>query len=168
MEARGILEIPSRGLVAPAYSALLEQKIRDPKTGQMRATDFFIYSQNFLPLAALATRSLDIQIQSDSDFLAVAAVAVVRTTAAGAAAIPDRRLTVLISDSGSGRNLFDRVQDFDDVFGTAQRPAWWPVPKLMRAAATISVQLTDLQNQANNVRVAFWGIKIFGASEEAF
>jgi len=146
-----------------AYAALLQRFIVDPNTGRPRAVDFFVYSQTFLNIASGATASLDITIQADSDFLALAAVATMRDTGTQAADA-DREAVVNITDSGSGRVIFDRAQDFDNFFGTAQRPAWLPVPKFLARTAAATVQVTNNNAAARDFRVALWGIKVFGTT----
>lgn len=153
-----------QGPQGQAFSALLDRYIRDPRSGQMRAVDFFVYSTVGIVIAALGAGTADINIQGDSDFLAVAGIGTVRDAAAANAADVDRRVLVNVTDSGSGRLIFDRAQDFDDVFGTSQRPSWYPVPKFLPRSSTLTVQVTDLRNRASTVRVAFWGIKIFGTN----
>src|SRR4051812_9876066 len=92
-----------------------------------RDKDFFVYSTEFLPLASGATTTNNINTQADSDFLVLAGVrtyfATDNITLAQAAAM------VTISDAGAGRSFMDRSVHIDNLFGTAQLPAFWPYPK---------------------------------------
>lgn len=127
-----------------------------------RARDFFIYGTDFLPLAAGATATQNISIQDDSHFLIVAACASARTDAAPPVVVPDPALLVRIEDTGSGRNLDNRAQDYRNVFGSGQFPAYWPYPKLINRASVIATTLTNNQGAALQVRVSYLGFKIFG------
>lgn len=127
---------------------------------------FFIYELDFLPLAALATTPGVIQIQADSHFLAVAGVALVSNTAnttvinsESNASTSGKLLT--ITDAGSGAPLNQTPLPLENWFGTGQRPAIWPMPKLFRAAGAINVVAQDIFNANHNVRLSFWGIRIY-------
>lgn len=127
--------------------------------------DFFIYTANFLPLAISATATTDIAIQSDSDFVIVACVQLVLTDAdAGPALQPLATVTLL--DAGSGRQLMDRAVAVENLYGTAQRPAYLPMPKLIKRASTFSTTLTNLEATARNYRLSYWGFKIFGYPQQ--
>lgn len=152
----------SQAMRQPPPSAALYQELLPPQV-RKRAKDFFGYGTDFTPLAAAGTLSQDIAIQNDSDFLLVTASAIVtdvlNTTFTATNAAP---FLVQISDSGSGRNLFNRAVHFSAVFGDAQLPAWFPFPKLLDRASTLRVTLQNLDGaNAFNVRVLFEGIKVF-------
>lgn len=142
------------GPVTDMYRELLAGKIRG------RATDFFIYSTEFLPLGASATATGNINIQNDADFIIVAGVITSRDTGTGAAQTTFPFL-VQMTYGSSGRNLFDRAQDAENIFGTAQRPAWWTMPKFLQRGGVLSIQAQNIIATARNVRMAFWGFKIF-------
>ena len=142
------------GPFTDTYRELLAQKIRG------RAVDFFVYSQQLVPLGASAMATAEIQIQNDSDFIIVAGTLASRDTGTGAIQT-DTPFLVQITNGGSGRNLFDRAQDAANIFGTAQRPAWWSVPKFLQGGSTLQVSFQNIIATARNVRFAFWGLKIF-------
>jgi hypothetical protein len=123
--------------------------------------DFFIYSVEFLPLAVSATATQPIAIQSDSHFLVefITGVVTDTTNATFIANVPE---LALITDSGSGRQFMDRPIHWNNVFGTAQLPSVLPFPKIINAGSTVTVQLTNLEATARNVRIAFLGFKVFG------
>lgn len=145
------------GPVTDMYRELLSGKVRG------RATDFFAYSAQFIPLGAGATASSNIVVQNDSDFLIVAGTLASRDTGTGAIQT-DTPFLVQLTDSGSGRNLFDAAQDAANIFGTAQRPAWWTLPKFIKGGSTLVVSLQNLVATARNVRVSFWGVKVFATN----
>lgn len=129
--------------------------------GSARATDTFFYSAQFLPLASGATASFDINIQADSDFLIMEATGASRDPAAGNALDPDLRFLIQIIDSGSGRQLFDRAQDAENVLGVGRDPYVWPIPKPVYRASTLTVTVQDLRGRDSDVRVSFSGPKVF-------
>lgn len=127
---------------------------------------FFVYEQDFLPLGASATTFGNIQIQQDSHFLAVAGVALVTNTTDTTVINSESNATmssklVLITDVGPGMPLSNVPVPLENMFGTAQRPAVWPIPKLFRAGGTIGTQIQNLIATAHNVRISFWGIRIY-------
>ncbi len=137
-----------------------------PRALWHRLKDFFIYGVDFLPLAISATATRDIAIQADSDFLIVAGVRLYSSSADAPITTPSIS-TVQIVDSGSGRSLFNQAQHTDNVFGTAQLPAYWPMPKLVRMSSTISTTLINLEAVARNYRLAYWGFKVFPIEERS-
>lgn len=128
--------------------------------------DFFAYSANFIPLAANATQTQQIQIQNDSYFIIVAASGVV-TDVANTTQITFVPQLVQLKDTGSGREFFDTQVHYHNVYGTAEQPAVWAWPRLLKAGSTFSVQHQDLEGQNRNVRVTFQGFKIFNIPDDA-
>ena len=151
------------GLSGGPMAELLLGLVRDPETGRLRKTDFFVFSWTWTPLLANATESRTVQIQNDSDFLMVALSGIVRSTAAGAAA-QAAAATLVLESSGSGRNVFDRAQDWDAIVGTAQRPAWLPAPKFLDRASALQATLADIGGIDRTIRLAAWGIKVFDST----
>lgn len=139
-----------------------------PRSLWGRQKDPFIYSADFTGNDVLnfgTTRTVNISIQADSDFLIVAGVRRITSTdhltdVAFVAA------TVRITDQGSGRDLMDRAVHIENLFGTAQLPMYWPLPKLVEANSTMSTTIVSLETALNRVvRVSYYGFKIFGMPE---
>lgn len=126
------------------------------------AKDFFIYGVDFNPIAASVTVTQDIAIESDSDFLIVAGVRTVTTQADQTTVVAFPPFLVEIFDQGSGRRLQNRAQHIENVFGTAQLPAYWPFPKLIPRASTVSTTIQNLTATAHIIRLSYLGFKIFG------
>lgn len=127
---------------------------------------FFVYEQDFVPLNASQTTVGNIQIQNDSHFLVVAGVALVtdvtNTTVINAESNANASgKLLLITDVGAGAPLSQVPIPLENMFGTAQRPAVWPIPKLFRKGGTIATQIQNLIATAHNVRLSFWGIRIY-------
>lgn len=123
--------------------------------------DYFIYSLEFLPLAASGIAAAAVNIQSDSHFLIelITGVATDVTNATFIANVPE---LVNMTDSGSGRNFFDKPVHWNNLFGTAQLPGVLPFPKVINAGSTLTIQLTNLEATARNVRISLIGFKVFG------
>ena len=134
-----------------------------PNWIQDRAKEVFFYGADMLPLGAGAEATADITISADSDFLIVTA-SLVLTDAANVVFAANRPLTVLITDSASGRALMNAPMHVDNIFGTAQLPAYWPLPALFNRAGSISTTIVNLDAaNAWNVRFVYEGFKIFNA-----
>ncbi|MEE8177701.1 MAG: hypothetical protein V3T65_06880 [Acidobacteriota bacterium] len=133
-----------------------------PRRLWAKTKDFFVYGTEFLPLAANAvSANREIQIQSDSHFVIMAAVIVATSVDDLTTVGPPIPQTARLFDTGSGRELQNHDVHVDNYFGTAILPAYWTYPKLIKAASTFRTELTNLSATAANVRVDFWGFKIF-------
>lgn len=148
---------PQAGYGAPGL--LYAQNI--PNWVRERAKDFFVYSVDFLPLAASGTATGDIAIQNDSDFLIIAGVVRADDNAAPPVDVPIPQVTIEVTDGGSGRQLQNRAQHITNMFGTGQLPAFWPYPKLLDRATTLQTRVANLTAAAINLRIGYWGFKVF-------
>lgn len=161
--------IPRRGqnmgLGADAFAVMNAQNAI-PSKFRSRLKDYFAYCVDFTPLAANATSTQPISIQADSDFVVVAGAAVVTdtTNATRLTFVPQ---LVQLTDQGSGRQLFSIATHFQNVFGTAEQPAYWPQPKVLIRGSTFAAQLQNLTAVAANVRIAFLGFKVFDMDENS-
>lgn len=133
----------------------------------------FVYEQDFIPLAASQTTAGVVQIQADSHFLCIGATELV-TDVANVTVLnsPSNAnatgILCVITDSGSQMPLMSTGLPLESFFGTAQNPAIWPIPKLFRASGQINTQLQNLIATARNVRLSYWGIRIYqNIAEEA-
>lgn len=115
--------------------------------------------------AANGQQTQQMQIPADSDFywqigamqydLALAAFTI--STA------PMPNMSILITDSGSGRQLANASIPVTNLFGTLYRPMRLPFCKLFTANAVISATVTnfDAASATGNLRLSFIGQKIF-------
>lgn len=144
-------------IIGALYGEVLPQWIKS------RKKEYFALGNSFLPLPAGTALVRNVSVQDDADFLCVCAVAVV-TQDDNTTFLANRPLTVEISDSGSGRNLQNVLQHFDNIFGTAQLPAYWPLPALFKRGSSMATTVTslDLVNDLN-IYFAYLGFKIFNA-----
>lgn len=158
-------QVMMRAGVAPSAATLLPNPflytLPRPLWGKLK--DFFGYTVNFTGtniLAASATQTLQTVIQNDSAFIIIAANAVV-TDAADTTQITFVPQTVQIQDQSAGRNFFDAPTHYHNVYGTAQQPAYWTLPRLVKAGSIISTTLANLEAFARNVRITYLGFKVF-------
>jgi len=128
------------------------------------AKDFFIYDVDFLALAAGTSATQTVNIQADSDFV-VQKLSYHANIANAAQTVNTRVIplcTVLIVDTGSGRQLMNQAVDLTTFFGTGENPFILPQPKVFVARTNISIQLANYDaTQTYNVRLALIGIKLF-------
>lgn len=128
----------------------------------------FTYSAAFITgtttaLGANGTTEVQVQINSDSDFV-IQQTNITSTTAAGTfLAVPD--YTILIVIAGAGRQIMNQAQmvaNYAGSYNSNQFPGRKPMPKLVQASNTISVTLTNrTAAAANRVDVSFQGFKVF-------
>jgi|WetSurMetagenome_2_1015567.scaffolds.fasta_scaffold01855_17 hypothetical protein len=129
-------------------------------------TDFFTYSATFTTLALSTSQTQSIQIQANSHFevrkLVFACfygvgVADTNTTLAVPA------VTVLITDTGSGRQWSDQPIQLTSMFGTGMLPAILPTPRIIPAASQLTIQVNNLFTGQNIALLAlgFVGRKVY-------
>lgn len=128
------------------------------------AKDFFIYDVDFLALAPGTSNTQAVNIQADSDF--VVQKLAFHANVANAGQTANTRViplcTVLIVDTGSGRQLMNQAVDLSTFFGTGENPFILPQPKVFVARTNISIQLANYDAaQTYNVRLSLIGIKLF-------
>ncbi len=130
------------------------------------AKDFFIYSATFTGLAQNTTQQKNIPISDDSDFV------ILKTTfwvddGLGSKFTPNTRqipnVLVLMTDTGSGRQLMDAAQPVYNFFGTAENPFIFPMPKLLRRRTVLQLSASNQELAAATYRLtlSFIGVKIF-------
>lgn len=126
--------------------------------------DFYIYGTNFTNIAAGATLTNIISIQADSDF-EVQKMNFSSDLAAGVQTDSTRTIpqcSVVILDTGSGRQLMNQAIDLTTFFGNGLQPFILPMPKVFRANTALSIALTNYSAaQVYNVKMSFIGVKLF-------
>jgi len=133
----------------------------------------FVYSAEFTgalntTLAAGGGQgTFNINIQKDANFRILAAC--YEADIAGAPQVDATRqlalVTVLLTDTGSGRAFMDRPVPIPSMFGDGRLPFQWPVPKVMKALSTLQVQVTNFCTVNDiDLRLAFIGIKEYSFS----
>ncbi len=132
--------------------------------GERVIKDFFIYEEDFDSLSAGATDTGTINIQADSDFVMqkLAYFADVN----GAAQTDGNRVVplvdIVITDSGSGRNLMESAVPIASLFGTGRLPFILPTPKLFLARTTITLNVANFSASTTyNLKFSMIGYKAF-------
>ena len=128
------------------------------------AKDFYVYEEDFGSLAAAASLTGAIVIQTDSDFILQKLTAMARDGATTFVP-PDIQMTVLVTDTGSGRQLVDGAVPLGNLFGSARFPFIMPTPRLFVARSTIEITLTNISGAAaiafEATKLSFIGFKAY-------
>lgn len=126
--------------------------------------DFCIYDIDFLALANGSSGSGAIQIRTDSDFELQKLSMFADIDAAGQTEatriIP--LVTIQITDTGTGRTLFNQPVAIGAIFGDGRIPFILPTTKIFTKNASVVVDVVNF-DAANtyNLRLALIGSKIF-------
>jgi len=134
-----------------------------------------VYEAQCLALAASASVTDIVQIEADSSFilqkLAFHTPAPAGTVLAASALglVDGQRIVpnvgIVITDTGSGRQLMPAPIPIPSLFGTGQLPFILPNPRLFMRNSTIQVTFTNLDaTNAYTVRLAFIGYKVYATS----
>lgn len=126
--------------------------------------DFYVYQEDFSGLVFATSATGNINIQADSDF--VLQKITFFADIAAAAQTDDTRViplvTMQVTDSGSGRNLFESPVAVPSLFGTGELPFILPTPKLFSARSTITIAVANFSVATTyNLRFSFIGYKAF-------
>jgi hypothetical protein len=135
--------------------------------GSQYIEDFFVYELDFTSgIASGASSSSSIQVQADSDFKWLKAAQFTVSSAStadqqyGTWVMPS--LSIQITDSGSGRQLFLNSMPLPSIFGNANLPAVLPLPRIFKARSNIAVTLTNFSSvNTYYPRLSFIGTKLF-------
>lgn len=127
--------------------------------------DFFVYDIDFLAIAAAGgTATGQIQIQADADF-ELQKLTHFSDVAAAAQTEATRVLplvTVQITDTGTGRQMFNAPVPIPAMFGDGRIPFILPTTKVFSRNASVSFVLSNYSAAtAYNVRLQLIGAKIF-------
>lgn len=129
--------------------------------------DFFVYTTGTIALAAAvsATGLANIVIQADSDFIFekltyFANVGADLTESTQVVPVA----TFLLTDTGSGRQLFNVPVSIAALCGRGQLPYILSKPKRFDANSVIQVQLINGVATAQNIEIVLSGRKVFTLS----
>ena len=113
-----------------------------PNAGELVREQFF-YNVEFNALAAGASSQGSFTVQADADFIIVKTTrTAVVSTALDTFVSPN--VTLVIVDTGSGRQIMDIATHCEQFFGTAQFPYILPVSKRVSASSAIQVTVNNL------------------------
>lgn len=157
-------------LARPRYRTLgqLDQAYLSRTGGlapEIIAEDFFTYTTRFEDLLAGATGNNFIQIEADSDFLIqkFAVAPFEDGSALTTFSQPIALCTILIVDTGSGRQIMNEPIPLDSLFGNGKLPFILPTPKLFVKNSRINVTLFNFSTATDydDIWTNFIGKKIF-------
>lgn len=127
--------------------------------------DWYVYESNSLALAGAASSTDQVNIEADADFYLIklgffADIALaVQTDSSRVLPL----VTVQLTDTGSGRQLFNDDMPIPVVFGWGELPYILPIPRLFKANSLLRIDYTNLTAATTyNIRLAFSGWKDFG------
>jgi len=124
--------------------------------------EFYTYQEDFTGVASGASATGNINIQADSDFvmqkLTYHADIAAATVTDSSRVVPN--MTVIITDTGSGRQLMESAVPIASLFGTGQLPFILPTPRLFLARSTINIVVANFDAAVTyNLRLSFTGYK---------
>ena len=128
--------------------------------------DFYVYQSDFASIASGASSTNTINIQADSDFRWEKATYMAANAAAITGITWTTRYfpfaTILITDTGSGRQLQSAAMPLVNMFGSGDFPFILQQPKIFSARATITLTVTNFDTaNALQLRLSFIGTKLF-------
>lgn len=133
-------------------------------SGGYRVKDFFVYEIDFSSIAAGASQTASFIVQADSDFLwyAGAVHADLAAAAQTSSTIVIPLASVLITDTGSGRQLMNQAVPLVNIFGNGQLPFVLPRERIFVANSTVTVQVNNFSAASTyGLRLSFIGEKGF-------
>lgn len=142
--------------------------MRNPNSVAKHDEDFFVYQfPTFSTLAVGGNQTQSVIIQADSDFIIEKLT--FQADIAGAAQNDSTRVipnvTVLITDTGSGRQLSNIALPLVALFGTGQEPFILPRPKRIAARSTLQAVLVSFEAvSVPTIRLSLIGRKVFAYS----
>lgn len=126
--------------------------------------DFFVYETDFSGLAAAASASNSFTVQQEADFI-LTKINVTADIAGGAITESTRIIplvTVLINDTGSGRNLMSQAIPIPNLFGSGGLPFILPRQRIFVASSVVNVTVSNYSaGTTYNLRLSFIGEKAF-------
>lgn len=126
--------------------------------------DFTVYEQDFLSLAPNTSSSQSIQIQADSHFewIKGAYYATIANAAFLQSTQPIPSCSIAITDSGSGRALFNQAVPVPSIFGSGGLPFILPVRRVFLARSSIQLTVSNFDAAVTyNLRLSLIGAKVF-------
>ncbi len=119
----------------------------------------FWYNADFTNVASTASSTTNVNIQADSDFVIIKQARTAFQTGSTTALVALPRVTVTLTDTGSGRQMMDSGTQMENIFGTAQFPYILPQAKRLSANSTLQVAITNSAGAAGDFQFNFSGFK---------
>lgn len=124
--------------------------------------DYFTRTLNLLPLAAGGVETSSVVFSKTLHTLVFAGIALVTATDDLTELWPlgqplnttSRKLVFLETPAAQARHSSHPLP-LDNLFGSAAKPAFWPIPLPVQRGAALQVTVRDLEATARNVRLTF-------------
>lgn len=125
--------------------------------------DWYTYAVTFSNLATESSQTSSINIEADSDFQIMKTTAFAAIDLEAAPAVGIIQASVMLTDTGSGRNLMNQAIPIPSLFGTGELPFILPEYKLLFARSVLAVTVTNLSANAQyqTLTLNFIGRKVF-------
>ena len=131
-----------------------------PEEAKDLMIEAFQYGIDWDPLAAGASEGKDFRVDSGMAFVLLSTM-LVETTTNYTTFLAQWPLLVNIKSSSSGANLSNIPMAANNWFGTAQRPKFWDVPRVLPPATSVTVTMQNLEAVDRVVRSAYAGFHIY-------
>jgi hypothetical protein len=126
--------------------------------------DFYVYRSNIASIAAGANASDTINIEADSDFILQKMSYHVDIAAAAytSSARPIPNVSIQLTDTGSGRQVFSGAIPIPAVFGTGELPFLLPNPRRFSANSTLALSYANFDAAITyRIYLCFIGMKVY-------
>lgn len=135
-----------------------------PNLPQYQAFDFFVYEVDFSAVAAGGAPTSSFTVQQEADFILTKIN--MFADIAGAAQTESSRViplaTIMINDTGSGRNLMNSAVPLESLFGAGGLPFILPRQRIFVASSVVNITLNNFSAATTyNIRLSFIGEKAF-------
>lgn len=139
---------------------------RNAQVSKYMAKDFFVYQIGFTAaLAPAGTASSQVTLDADSDFLwqKFTGYAQVASDGMTASSLVVPGVSVVITDTASGRQLMNAAVPLPALMGTGPLPFILPTPKIFQSRGTITVNITNITDNTtySELFLDFVGTKLF-------
>jgi hypothetical protein len=136
----------------------------EPEKEKKMQQEFFVYGVYFPAIAAGIAQPQNLQIQADSSFAWLKGT--FQADIAGAAQTDSSRvipkITLMITDNGSGRNLMNIAIPVTSLFGTGEIPFILPQARNFSANSNITFTASNLEPvNTYNLRLSLIGYKLY-------
>lgn len=137
------------------------------KRGTVIGEETYFYTHTPVTIATGVTQSVNIPIQSDSDFNAYFVSGLAFNSATGAV-IANPYLLYQITDTGTGRTWLSEQAFFSSIVGNGGLPFILQNPTMLRAKSDLQLTYNNLALAAIGVTVqtVISGIKVFYAGDQ--
>lgn len=129
-----------------------------------QAFDFFTYEVDFLAVTPGSSPTGQFTVQQEADFV-LTKINMFADIAGGAQTFDTRVIplaTIVINDTGSGRNLMNTAIPLANIFGGGGLPFILPRQRIFVASSVVNITLSNFSAASTyNIRLSFIGEKAF-------